>query len=560
MLRRRSGKRFLVVGLFIAVVTTAAVVAVRCAINHQPYFGLYLDDALYVVTAKSLADGSGYRIISLPSSPFQTKYPILYPFILSLLWRLQPKFPDNVMLLQSSGVAFGFAFAALSVLYLRKTRRITSLMSVVIFAATVLNIKFLSFLPFTMSDFLYGSVTVIALWLAEAAGCARSRITSPLAATGLGAAAALSALVRSVGGLVGPVVVLYLLIVRKYKTALLAAAGFIACLFPYWWWQHSVARQQPAWLAYYTDYGGWASESYSKLGASLIWDKLHDMFTSVLNLVWPLIDHLPYQTMSTLVFFLVYRGGFLLLWAGLFIGMKRDLWNHRRCLLPIYVLGYGIAMIIWPGFTEWRLVLVVLPFIYYFYFCAFRDFSRLVKSRLGQANRSRWQALCAVAAVLFSSYLVLGAAWSSVPRAGHYPKLLPWRPDISAEIENKDILDTYRWIRTNTASGDVFVCNNESVLWLHTGRQAVEPSGYEGWRLHTLDLVTPDTVTATLKGSDASYLLLDPSPIGAYQVYVQFGAAVKTLLASRPGLLTLTYTSPHGVMVVFRVNGRLLDR
>ena len=41
--------------------------------------GVYHDDAIYVVTAKALSQGDGYRLINLPESPSQTKYPILYP-------------------------------------------------------------------------------------------------------------------------------------------------------------------------------------------------------------------------------------------------------------------------------------------------------------------------------------------------------------------------------------------------------------------------------------------------------------------------------------------------
>ena len=37
------------------------------------------DDGVYWVCAKALATGQGYRIISLPERPFQTKYPPLYP-------------------------------------------------------------------------------------------------------------------------------------------------------------------------------------------------------------------------------------------------------------------------------------------------------------------------------------------------------------------------------------------------------------------------------------------------------------------------------------------------
>ena len=65
-----------------------------------PAAGLFHDDGIYVVTARALAEGQGYRIISLPESPPQTKYPILFPWLLSLVWRLAPSFPDNLLLLR----------------------------------------------------------------------------------------------------------------------------------------------------------------------------------------------------------------------------------------------------------------------------------------------------------------------------------------------------------------------------------------------------------------------------------------------------------------------------
>ena len=46
-----------------------------------PRFGDLHDDSLYYVSAKSLADGGGYRIESLPGEPSQTKYPPLYPLL-----------------------------------------------------------------------------------------------------------------------------------------------------------------------------------------------------------------------------------------------------------------------------------------------------------------------------------------------------------------------------------------------------------------------------------------------------------------------------------------------
>ena len=64
--------------------------------SDVPKFCYLHDDCLYFVSAKSMADGGGYRIASLPGEPPQTKYPPLYPLVLSLAWRLVPEFPANL--------------------------------------------------------------------------------------------------------------------------------------------------------------------------------------------------------------------------------------------------------------------------------------------------------------------------------------------------------------------------------------------------------------------------------------------------------------------------------
>ena len=64
--------------------------------RHMPQFGQAHDDAIYYIASKSLADGQGYRISSLPQTPYETKYPPLLPWLLSIAWLIQPRFPENL--------------------------------------------------------------------------------------------------------------------------------------------------------------------------------------------------------------------------------------------------------------------------------------------------------------------------------------------------------------------------------------------------------------------------------------------------------------------------------
>src|SRR5580765_4929334 len=58
---------------------------------HAPAVGMFHDDGVYLVTAKSLATGHGYRIVSLPGEIAQTKYPILFPALLAAVWKVSPQ-------------------------------------------------------------------------------------------------------------------------------------------------------------------------------------------------------------------------------------------------------------------------------------------------------------------------------------------------------------------------------------------------------------------------------------------------------------------------------------
>ena len=85
-------------------VVAAAVLVTHFAVMNTVVVGIFHDDGLYTVLAKSLADGTGYRLVSLPSSPVQLKYPVLYSGVLAVLWWLLPSFPENVALFKAFNV------------------------------------------------------------------------------------------------------------------------------------------------------------------------------------------------------------------------------------------------------------------------------------------------------------------------------------------------------------------------------------------------------------------------------------------------------------------------
>ncbi|HEY4086773.1 MAG TPA: hypothetical protein VGM43_12585 [Bryobacteraceae bacterium] len=91
-------------------ISLLVLVPIYWIVLHAPAVGMFHDDGVYLVTAKALATGHGYRIISLPDEIPQTKYPILFPFVLSLVWRLAPNFPANTLLLKFVPLSFALVW------------------------------------------------------------------------------------------------------------------------------------------------------------------------------------------------------------------------------------------------------------------------------------------------------------------------------------------------------------------------------------------------------------------------------------------------------------------
>ena len=87
---------------------------------RAPGIGLYHDDGIYVVTAKALAEGRGYRIISLPTAIPQLKYPPVFPLMLAATWKAYPHFPQNVPLLKLVPLISEVIWLYLTFLYIKK--------------------------------------------------------------------------------------------------------------------------------------------------------------------------------------------------------------------------------------------------------------------------------------------------------------------------------------------------------------------------------------------------------------------------------------------------------
>src|SRR5579884_2052272 len=97
--RCRPGVRVGIGAILLGLLIPASLIAWQW--RDMPHLGIWHDDAVYWISAKSLATKGQYRLLNLAGTPAQTKYPPLYPLLLSMVWRLNPRFPDNTPLLMA---------------------------------------------------------------------------------------------------------------------------------------------------------------------------------------------------------------------------------------------------------------------------------------------------------------------------------------------------------------------------------------------------------------------------------------------------------------------------
>ncbi|MDA0205257.1 MAG: hypothetical protein O3A53_09880 [Acidobacteria bacterium] len=149
-------------------ILAAAYVLVAAWAYSPALFGAYHDDTLYFSAAKALAAGDGSVLPNLPDSPAQTKYPPLYPLLLSLVWRVQPEFPENLSWAWSLNLAFGVVLVLASVGVLRRlgSSRKEALGLAAIFALNPYTILWTNLL---LSDVLFAALTLLAVLAADRA-------------------------------------------------------------------------------------------------------------------------------------------------------------------------------------------------------------------------------------------------------------------------------------------------------------------------------------------------------------------------------------------------------
>ena len=234
--------------------------------HHEPapaeLFGRFHDDSILMSSGQALAEDRGYLLPSIPRTPVQTKYPILYPWLLSRVWKWNPSFPANL------GAALGLSavfacFALLASYFLLRSLGVGIGLALAITAYCGLHPAFLNHSARVLTDLPMMALTLAAAVAADRAFQVQGRLW-PAAAAGILTVAAV--LTRTIGLTIFVAVVAVGIWRKRYLDTLtflvfsvpLMAAGML------WrgdngslrsWVEQGPAGFRQTW-AFYTDYAG----------------------------------------------------------------------------------------------------------------------------------------------------------------------------------------------------------------------------------------------------------------------------------------------------------------
>jgi 4-amino-4-deoxy-L-arabinose transferase-like glycosyltransferase len=522
-------------------------------------FGSYHDDGIYVVTAKAMAEGEGYRIMSLPYEPAQTKYPPLYPFLLSLIWRAMPDFPANILPMMLLSVMASLASLALGWQYLMKRGYASAWHAILIVGLIAINWRTVILATNIYSELFYTALSIAALYLAE-----RDEKENHARVSGiiLGAIIGLAFLMRTAGITLLMAIVSYYIIRKQFWRALLplAVAGGSVVAWVLWSYFNKTAMEGVN-VGYYTDYMRVFNEVISELQALNNQSRFEAFLSVVMNNIFMLVIvsipsiclGLDYNWTNQLGIPLVIIGLILILFTLIFTaaGFLRQV-SKRIRLLHTYVVLYIGLHLIWPYSSYDRFLMPVLPFLLLF---LTTELGLLFRSAKGEI-RSASDVSKKIGAVFMGLLLLLLTSVALLGYGSGLHRSFTSKQTATARASEED-MRSIEWIKEHTESSDVLVCYRDPLYYLHTGRKATRSSSLMGVEAQSVENVLQARAKVLLRiinENNARYLIITSSDFQHENKSDSYQESIKALVEQNPAMFVSVFQSEDERSNIYRID------
>jgi len=541
--RRRSR----LVSLFLFIILAGSGLLYYVAIIPQR-FGRGHDDTVYVTTGKALANGEGYRIISLPYQPAQTKYPPFYPMLLSVVWRLYPSFPENLlwMMLLSSVAAIGFL--AISYRYLVEHAYALPWQALLAVGLAAVNWRLVTLATSVYSEMVYGLLSVAALYLAEKyEKQKRASIGVALVAV----LAGLTFLTRSIGvALIASVCLYYAMRKEWRKSLLVAGIGGVFVIGWFAWCQLNRTTFHGVNVAYYTDYWRDLTETIDSMQITSNMPRFL-VFANVLgrNALLLILLSIPVVCLGISYESVLYFGfAFIFVAAGFIRQVRKGL-----RLLHIYIILFLLITLPIPGSYD-RYLMPLLPFLLLYFVTEIGALVSLVRKQLSEGKIGN-----RISAGFIGVALVVAISIACY----NYASETYWRLDASSLRKTahpaREDAEVIRWIGENTNPSDVLISYRDLLYYLYTGRQGAQSvffryGGYIQADKETVDKRVQE-ILRILSESNASYLITNPSDFDSEYSPALQRASLTNFIEQHQEIFVPVFRSSDLSSAVYRFEG-----
>jgi hypothetical protein len=415
--------------------------------RDMPEFGKFHDDGLLFVSAKSLATGQGFRILSLPEQPAQTKYPVLYPLYLSMVWRLNPNFPANLILARLFNWILLIGCIALSWIYFRK-EGYSEGRTLILVALLGLNPYMILFGTNTFSELFFLCWLLAAFLLARREGLQWVALA--------GAAAGCAYLSRTAGIALLVSMPAWYLWRRDVRRALAFAAGMIPFVLGWMLWsRHNIIHTADQTLIYYTDY---VKYEFLTVGLDnlhiVLWKNLDSVLYGMGSLAIPPVIALPPVKILTEVVAIAMISGCVRLF--------------RRGIAVEYSL-FGIVssgmLVVWHFPSNARFVLPLCPLLLAGLCTELEHIWAMLKPAFHHKDMGQR----VVAGGMAAAIAALIVATLGLQCFMAFPYLNDSEKQYRAKLVDERA--AYAWIEANVPESAKVLSNDDPILYLYSGRR-----------------------------------------------------------------------------------------
>jgi len=431
---------------------------------HFRAAGFHLDDGLYMVIAKSIHQGSGYRVLSLPGSPAQIQYPPLFPLALSLCWHINPSFPENIHLMRIFSVACALLAVFLAYIYIRLKSDYNFIIILLFLIALIFNPFFAIYSGQIMSEMLFTlfSLTSIILFIRHEQGRTRADLFGAFFFAGL------ALYTRSIGLALFAAFITRFLYRRRFKAALASLFILVVVWSPWLCWLYcqfpsgagSLAAAPPP--SYFEGIFSSANHIIKSLPLNTLMRLLH-----IASLLCPLacIERgLPLPAAVS---------AFIFTFICLFFFLKGIIYEIKKSpsVDTCYILATLLILFLWPSWSQERYLVPLLPFILFHLIQGVVS----VKGELESVSYRRigislWGL---GAGILFFGVIVLS---SNIHSAVSFMEERKYQND---EIQFKLMERACTWLRNNTQSEDIVASRFDCLTYLLSERKAVQVASWD---------------------------------------------------------------------------------